>query len=84
MALQDKLPEGFDRHGKLPQEKFALLRRCLLRQSCWYHLVSPNHVVPRIGIKICIIGRGFQGLKHELECDGKVEVIGAVDHLAEW
>ena len=84
MALQDKLPEGFDRHGKLPHEKFALFVGGVFYANrvgiTWF----VNHVVPRIGIKICIIGRGFEGLKHELECDGKVEVIGAVDHLAEW
>jgi hypothetical protein len=40
--------------------------------------------VPRINIKICIVGKGFERYKKELELGGKVEVIGAVDSLAEW
>ena len=43
-----------------------------------------KHVAPRIDIKICIVGRGLEHLKPELEIPGKVEVIGAVDSLAEW
>lgn len=84
MALQDKLPEGFDRHGKPHHEKFALFVGGVFYANragiAWF----VNHVVPRIGIKICIVGRGFEDLRHELECDDRVEVIGAVDHLAEW
>jgi glycosyltransferase involved in cell wall biosynthesis len=41
-------------------------------------------VVPHIQIKTCVVGRGFEDLKHELEREGKVQVIGAVESLAEW
>lgn len=41
-------------------------------------------MVPRIRIKICIVGKGFEKLRHELGREGKVEVVGAVDSLAEW
>lgn len=43
-----------------------------------------EQVVPRIDIRICIVGRGFEGLREVLERDRKVEVIGAVESLAEW
>jgi len=43
-----------------------------------------EHVAPRIDIKVCIVGRGFEGLRQLLEREGKVEVIGAVESLAEW
>lgn len=43
-----------------------------------------EQVVPRIDIKVCIVGRGFEGLRASLERPGKVEVIGAVDSLSDW
>ena len=41
-------------------------------------------MAPRIRIKTCIVGKGFEKLKRELERAGKVEVVGGVDALAEW
>lgn len=46
----------------------------------WY----VQHVVPRISIKTCIVGRGFEDLRSDLERDGKVEIIGTVDDLTQW
>jgi len=43
-----------------------------------------EHVVPHIHIKTCIVGRGFESLRQELEREGKVKVVGAVDCLADW
>jgi glycosyltransferase involved in cell wall biosynthesis len=43
-----------------------------------------RQVVPRINLKICIVGRGFEALRSELEVPGKVEVVGAVESLADW
>ncbi|WP_295396390.1 glycosyltransferase [uncultured Thiodictyon sp.] len=43
-----------------------------------------RNVVPRIAVKTCIVGRGFDGLKAQLEQSGRVEVVGAVDDLAPW
>lgn len=85
MALQDKLPTGID-SVKLgsPHEKFALFVGGVFYANragiAWF----VKHVVPRINIKTYIVGKGFENFKEELERDGKVEVIGPVDSLAQW
>ncbi len=43
-----------------------------------------REVVPRIRIRTCIVGLGFEELASELAREKKVEVIGAVDSLAPW
>lgn len=84
MALQDKMPVGFTQIVKPPSEKFALFVGGTFYANragiAWF----VEHVVPHIHIKICIVGRGFEALRQELERDGKVEVVGAVDHLSDW
>lgn len=84
MALQDKLPLLASQTANQPQQKFALFVGGVFYANragiTWF----VNHVAPRIGIKICIVGKGFEEFRGELELDGKVEVIGAVDSLAEW
>jgi len=42
------------------------------------------NVAPCIGMKTYIVGRGLEDLGPELDREGKVEVVGAVDSLAEW
>jgi polysaccharide biosynthesis protein PslH len=84
MALLDKRPAKFEQNAKAPPEKFALFVGGTFYANragiAWF----VEHVVPRIQIKTCIVGRGFEELRNELERDGKVEVIGAVDQLADW
>jgi glycosyltransferase involved in cell wall biosynthesis len=84
MALQDKLPSDQKLALNSPKKKFALFVGGVFYANragiTWF----VKHVVPHIRIKICIVGRGFEDLKHELEREGKVEVVGAVDSLAEW
>ena len=88
MALQDKLPLDASHTVGQPinqqPQKFALFVGGTFYANragiAWF----VEHVVPRIHIKICIVGRGFEALRQELERDGKVEVVGAVDHLADW
>ena len=84
MALQDKLPTDLDRSVCTKGEEFILFVGGAFYANragiSWF----VEHVVPRIGIKTCIVGRGFEDIKHELERAGKVEVVGAVDRLAEW
>ncbi len=43
-----------------------------------------DNVSPEIGLKTCIVGRGFDEVRAELEREGRVEVVGGVDHLDEW
>ena len=88
MALQDKLPLGASQTVGQPagqaHKKFALFVGGVFYANragiTWF----VKHVVPRIDMKICIVGRGFEEFRGELEVAGKVEVVGAVDDLAEW
>ena len=84
MALEDKMPVDVGQNVKPMTEKFALFVGGTFYANragiAWF----VEHVVPRIHVKICIVGRGFEALRQELEVDGKVEVVGAVDHLADW
>jgi glycosyltransferase involved in cell wall biosynthesis len=43
-----------------------------------------QHVAPRVDIKVCIVGKGMEDIRAQLEIPGRVEVIGSVDSLAEW
>lgn len=43
-----------------------------------------EHVAPRIGLRTCVVGHGFEAYRTELERPGKVEVIGGVDSLEQW
>lgn len=84
LALQDKLPGVTPSRAREPGEKFALFVGGLFYANragiAWF----VENVAPRIQIKICIVGRGFEGLKRELELARNVEVIGAVDSLVHW
>ncbi|OHB44728.1 MAG: hypothetical protein A2178_01740 [Planctomycetes bacterium GWC2_49_10] len=84
MALQDKLPPDASQMANQPHQKFALFVGGVFYANragiTWF----VKHVAPHINTKICIVGRGFENFRDELELNGKVEVVGAVDSLAEW
>lgn len=84
MVMQDKLPNDLSSLTAPVKEKYALFVGGVFYANqagiTWF----VRKVVPRVHIKICIVGKGFEHLKQELERDGKVEVIGAVDSLAPW
>ncbi|OOZ40923.1 glycosyltransferase [Solemya elarraichensis gill symbiont] len=84
MALEDKMPIGFGERVPADDEDFALFVGGTFYANqagiTWF----VKNVVPHIDIKICIVGRGFEKLRDELEVPGKVEVVGAVDSLAVW
>lgn len=85
MALQDKVPQdSASRDGDAETGRYALFVGGVFYANqagiTWF----VEDVVPRIDIKICIVGRGFEGLRQVLERDGKVEVVGAVESLADW
>lgn len=84
MALQDKLPLVASQTANQPRQKFALFVGGVFYANRAGIMWFVNQVVPRIDIKICIVGKGFEAFRDELELDAKVEVIGAVDSLAEW
>ena len=84
MALADKMPADFPQCAMPPPEKFALFVGGVFYANragiAWF----VKNVVPRIEIKTFIVGQGFEGFRQELERDGKVEVVGSVDELADW
>ena len=84
MALQDKLPPDASQMANQPYQKFALFVGGVFYANragiTWF----VKHVAPHINIKIYIVGRGFEDFRDELELDGKVEVVGAVESLSEW
>ncbi len=84
MALQDKLPLVASQTANQPRQKFALFVGGVFYANRAGIMWFVNQVVPRIDIKICIVGKGFETFRDELELDGKVEVIGAVESLAQW
>jgi glycosyltransferase involved in cell wall biosynthesis len=84
MALRDQLTLNALEVTGASKQKFALFVGGIFYANragiSWF----VKHVAPRINIKICIVGKGFERYKKELEIEGKVDVIGAVDSLAEW
>lgn len=84
MALQENLPIAAFSFADEDREKFALFVGGAFYANqagiSWF----VKNVAPRIDINICIVGRGLEELKIQLETPGKVEVIGAVDSLAKW
>lgn len=84
IALEDKLPFDHEPAPRPPEQQFALFVGGSFYANragiSWF----VHHVVPHIQMKTCIVGRGLEDLKGTLESEGKVEVVGAVDSLAEW
>jgi len=83
MALHDKLSE-VPLPAVVEKERFVLFVGGAFYANrvgiTWF----VKHVAPHIHIKTCIVGRGFEKFKDELEIDGKVVVVGAVESLEQW
>lgn len=84
MALRDQLALNAIKVADSSQEKFVLFVGGVFYANRFGITWFLKHVAPRINIQICIVGKGFEQYKKELEVDGKVKVIGAVDSLADW
>ncbi|WP_133512497.1 glycosyltransferase [Candidatus Thiosymbion oneisti] len=84
LAIRDQLPPGSGITTRVPHGRYALFVGGAFYANragiSWF----VRHVVPHIRIKTCIVGKGFEKLKHELGHAAKVEVVGVVDSLAEW
>jgi len=84
MALEDKMPDGFaDSTDKISKKYILFVGGSFYANRegiTWF----VRHIIPHINIKLCIVGMGFDSLRDKLEIPGKVEVIGAVDSLADW
>lgn len=84
MALEDKFPFYLQQNTNLKTENFALFVGGLFYANeigiTWF----VQNVVPKISMRIYIVGKGFEKLKSQLEVSDNVTVIGAVDNLTEW
>lgn len=84
MALADKLLVDSLSEEVPDCEKFVLFVGGIFFANVAGITWFAHEVVPHINIKIYIVGKGFELLRDELEIPGKLEIIGAVDSLAEW
>jgi polysaccharide biosynthesis protein PslH len=84
MALEDKLPLAKSDFKRNESNPFVLFVGGTFYANkagmAWY----VEQVVPNINIKTCIVGRGFEMLRSELEVLDKVEVVGEVEDLSDW
>ncbi len=84
MAIRDTMPDDFRQAPAASPEKFALFVGGGFYANragiAWF----VRHVVPRIDIKTCIVGRGLDDLKPLLERNGNVMVVGTAASMAEW
>lgn len=84
IALVDKYSEHRAERSILDEEHFALFVGGNFYANRDGIVWFVKHVVPRIDIKVCILGKGMESLRSELEIPGKVEVVGPVESLSEW
>ena len=84
MALDDKLPSNYQNLITHSTQKHALF----VGGDFYANRVGISwfvkNVAPKIDFKVCIVGKGLERYKDELEIVDNVQVIGAVDSLAEW
>lgn len=84
MAMEDKLPADFRSLQAEPSEPYALFVGGAFYANREGIRWFVERVVPRIRLKVCIVGRGFEDLRDRLTVPARVEVIGAVEDLAPW
>jgi len=84
MVLEDKCPAAFLQNEMRPPEHFTLFVGGTFYANRvgieWF----VREVSPRIDIPLCIVGRGFEAFRDQLEIPCKVIVVGAVESLADW
>lgn len=84
IAIQDKPPIRVAERIESQGDRYALFVGGMFYANLagieWF----VKNVVPRIDMKICIVGKGFESVKEELQVAGRVEVIGEVESLADW
>ena len=84
MCVSDKWPDGFEPSSESPSKGFALFVGGNFYANRIGILWFVKHVVPHIDINVCIVGKGLEQYRKDLEIPGKVTVIGAVESLTEW
>jgi glycosyltransferase involved in cell wall biosynthesis len=84
IALRDNLSLHINTGNDIQQEKFALFVGGSFYANVAGITWFVKNVVPRITIKTCIVGKGFEAVRDKLELPGKVEVVGEVESVADW
>lgn len=84
MAMEDKLPVGFDTVKKSSLDNFVLFvgGSFYANKAGIYWFVK--NVSPNITMKTYIVGKGLEEFKTELESYDNVRVIGEVESLSQW
>lgn len=84
MALEDTLARADHRNGGTAGEPYLLFvgggfyaNREGIR---WF----ARHVAPVAALPTCVVGRGLDDLRNELERSGNLRLVGAVDDLSPW
>jgi glycosyltransferase involved in cell wall biosynthesis len=84
MSLDDRLPSDFQNLIDPSRTKYALF----VGGDFYANRVGISwfvkNVAPKIHFKVCVVGKGLERYKQELELVENVEVVGAVDSLADW
>ena len=84
MALIDKLEVHIPTKEIIEFQPFALFVGGNFYANREGILWFVKNVARRIDMKVCIVGKGMEEIRAELEIPGKVEVIGSVENLGEW
>jgi len=84
MALVDKLDDHIPTNAIIEVEPFVLFVGGNFYANREGILWFVKNVARRIDIKVCIVGKGMEKIRTELEISRKVEVIGPVENLGEW
>jgi glycosyltransferase involved in cell wall biosynthesis len=84
MAVRDQLPDAQRSLPAATSGKFALFVGGLFYANLQGIRWFVENVLPRVDIELCIVGRGFEKFRDELERTERVRVVGGVDNLAEW
>lgn len=84
LSLEDISSQDAISYPTMVPEKFALFVG-----GAFYANISgikwfAKNVAPHLELKICVVGRGFEDLRNELEANANIKVIGSVDNLAHW
>lgn len=84
MAMEDKAPPSL--RSPTPERRVPMM--LFVGGTFYANQVGitwfVKHVVPRIDIQVCIVGKGFENYRETLEVPGKVSVVGTVADVSMW
>lgn len=84
MAMRDQLPPGTAEAGDVAPDAYALFVGGAFYANqqgiAWY----AREVAPHLTLPTVVVGKGMEAMRDELERAPNMQVVGAVDSLAEW